>query len=198
MSVDFFIFAVLLLVNGLLAVAMLLAARTLGQPKMAMLLAAAFGGNVLLYASDATYFFLFKGDIWVNLAVSAIAMTPPILAAMAYRMRSGLPSRTLPLVATHAAGLLLILWYSIVDPDRGMRSAIVPLYAAAVLLFGVTTALAHPGRKLRLGNGRSSLPASASPRSSWPAASCSRRWATANRPPSTAPIPTSSSSACRR
>ncbi|ARR52536.1 hypothetical protein HY78_03245 [Rhizorhabdus wittichii DC-6] len=42
-SVDFFIFAVLLLVNGLLAVAMLLAARTLGQPKMAMLLAGAFG-----------------------------------------------------------------------------------------------------------------------------------------------------------
>lgn len=150
-SVDFFIFAVLLLVNGLLAVAMLLAARTLGQPKMAMLLAGAFGGNVLLYASDATYFFLFKGNSWVNLAVSSIAMTPPILAAMAYRMRSGLPSRVVPLIATHVAALLLILWYSIGDPDRGMRSAIVPLYASAVLLFGVTTALAHPGRKLRLG-----------------------------------------------
>lgn len=151
MSVDFFIFAVLLLVNGLLAVAMLLASRTLGQPKMALLLAAAFGGNVLLYASDAAYFFFFKGDIWVNLLVSWFAMTPPILAAMAYRMRSGLPYRTVPLFASQLAGLLLILWYSIGDPNSGMRNAVVPFYAAAILMFGVTTALWHPGRKLRLG-----------------------------------------------
>lgn len=151
MSVDFFIFAVLLLVNGLLALAMLLAARTLGQPKMALLLAGAFGGNVLLYATDAAYFYFFKGDIWVNLAVSWIAMTPPILAAMAYRMRSGLPLQAGPLIASQLAGLLLILWYSVGEPDSGMRSAIVPFYAAAVLMFGVTTALWHPGRELRLG-----------------------------------------------
>jgi len=150
-SVDFFIFAVLLLVNGLLALAMLLAARTLGQPKMALLLAGAFGGNVLLYASDAIYFFFLHDNIWVNLLVSWFAMTPPILAAMAYRLRSGLPYRTVPLFATQAAGLLLILWFSVGDPNYGLRNAIVPFYAAAILLFGVTTALWHPGRELRLG-----------------------------------------------
>lgn len=150
-SVNFFIFAVLLLVNGLLALAMLLASRTLGQPKMAMLLAAAFGGNVLLYAGDAVYYLFFKGDIWISLAVSSMAMTPPTLAAMAYRMRSGLPSRLVPIIASHVAALLLILCYNLIDPGQGARNPIVPFYAAAVLLFGVTTALAHPGRKLRLG-----------------------------------------------
>jgi len=150
-SVDFFIFAVLLLINALMALAMLLASRTLGQPRMAMLLAGAFGCNVLLYASDALYFFFFRGNIWMNLVVSAIAMASPIFAAMAYRLRSGLPLRTLPLVASHGLALLLILWFSVGSPDRGMMSAIVPFYAAFILLFGVTTALWHPGRHLRLG-----------------------------------------------
>ncbi len=49
MSADVFIFAVLLVVNALMALAMLLAARTLGQARIAYILAATFGTNVLLY-----------------------------------------------------------------------------------------------------------------------------------------------------
>lgn len=149
-SADVFIFAVLLVVNALMALAMLLAARTLGQARIAYILAAAFGTNVLLYMADAIYIFRFRGNIHVHLVVSMIAMTPPILAATAYRLRAGLPLYLGRLAASHALATCVILWFSYVDPSRGYRSAVVPLYAATVLIFG-TTALLRPGRRLRLG-----------------------------------------------
>lgn len=145
-----FIFSVLLLINALMALAMLLAARTLGQPKVALFMAAAFGGNVVLYTADAGYFFYYRGNIWLNLAVSAIAMVPPIFAASAYRLRAGLPSRRIFFVASHLAAMLLMLWFSIGMPNVGMRGAVVPIYAAAILMFGVT-AMWRPGRTLLLG-----------------------------------------------
>lgn len=150
MSTDIFIFSVLLLINGLMAVAMLLAARTLGQPRVALYLAAAFGGNVLLYASDAIYYFYFHGHIWVNLAVSAFALAPPIFAASAYRLRAGLPSRRPFFIGSFLAALLLILWFSTAMPNEGLRGAVVPLYAAGILLLGVTS-MWRPGRALLLG-----------------------------------------------
>ncbi|ATE65924.1 sensor domain-containing diguanylate cyclase [Rhizorhabdus dicambivorans] len=150
MSVDAFIFAILLVVNALMALAMLLAARTLGQPRIAYILACTFGINVLLYIVDAIYIFLFRGNLALNLIVSMIAMTPPIFAATAYRLRSGLPLHLGRLAAAHLAATALILWFSYFDPNRGYRSAIVPLFAASVLIFG-TTALVRPGRRLRLG-----------------------------------------------
>lgn len=149
-TTDIFIFSVLLLINALMALAMLLASRTLGQPRVALLLAAAFGGNVLLYISDAAYHFLYSDNIWLNLAVSAIAMLPPICAASAYRLRSGLPFRIGILAASYLVGMLLILWFSIGSPNPGLRGAVVPIYAAAILMFGVT-AMWRPGRTLRLG-----------------------------------------------
>ncbi len=149
-TTDIFIFSVLLLINALMALAMLLAARTLGQPRVARLLAAAFGGNVLLYAADATYIFFFRGNIWLNLVVSAIAMTTPIFAASAYRLRAGLPPRPGLFIGSAVTALLVILWFSIGYPNQGWRGAIVPFYAAAVLLFGIT-AMWRPGRKLLLG-----------------------------------------------
>jgi diguanylate cyclase (GGDEF)-like protein len=149
-SADTFIFTILLIVNALMALAMMLAARTLGQPKTAYILAGAFGGNVLLYIADGIYFFLFRGNLALNLLVSAIAMTPPILAATAYRLRSGLPLYLGRIAACHLAATGLILWFSYVDPNRGYRSAIVPLFAASVLIFG-TTGLLRTGRRLRLG-----------------------------------------------
>lgn len=150
MSADIFIFAVLLVVNALMALAMLLAARTLGQAKIAYILAAAFGTNVLLYLADAIYVFRFRGNLPVNLIVSMIAMTPPILAATAYRLRGALPLYLGRLAGSYLLATGVILWFSYVDPSRGYRSAVVPLYAAAVLIFG-TTALLRPGRRLRLG-----------------------------------------------
>ncbi len=151
MSVDLFIFAVLLLINALMTIAMLLAARTLGQPRMAKMLAAAFGCNVLLYIADPIYYFYFRGNPWANLLVSVFATTTPVLAAMAYRMRSGLPDKTGYFLATQAAALLAIFLVSSGYPGRGIAGAIVPFYAAAVLLFGVTSALLRPGRQLLLG-----------------------------------------------
>lgn len=150
MSIDSFIFSVLLLINALMALAMLLAARTLGQPKMAWLLAGAFGGNVLMYISNAIYLFFYRGDIWLNLLVSALAMIPVHFAAAAYRMRSGLPLHLRRVAISYSFAMLVILWFSIGDPNRGFRSAVVPIYAAAILLYG-TTALLRPGRRLRLG-----------------------------------------------
>ena len=149
-SVDIFIFTVLLVVNGLMALAMLLAARSLGQPRIATILALAFGTNVLLYIADAIYIFRFRGNLQINLIVSMIAMTPPILAATAYRLRSGLPLHLGRLAASHLLATGVVLWFSYVDPNRGYRSAVVPIYAASVLVFG-TTALLRPGRRLRLG-----------------------------------------------
>lgn len=151
MSVDIFIFAVLLLINALMTIAMLLASRTLGQPKMAKMLAGAFGCNVLLYTADPIYYFYFRGDPWANLLVSVFATTTPILAAMAYRMRSGLPHKTPYFVVSQAAALLVIFFFSTGYPDRGLAGAVVPFYAAIVLLFGVTSALLRPGRQLLLG-----------------------------------------------
>ena len=151
MPVDLFIFAVLLLINGLLAVAMLLASRTLGQPQMARLLAAAFGCNVLLYIADPIYYFYFRGNAWVNLLVSVFAVGTPVLAAMAYRLRSGLPHRLKAFVASQLVALLGIFVTSKGYPDRSIAGAIVPFYASAVVLFGVVTALWRPGRVLRLG-----------------------------------------------
>ncbi|KKC27872.1 GGDEF domain-containing protein [Sphingomonas sp. SRS2] len=150
MPVDLFIFMVLLLVNALMALALLLAARTLGQRRMAHFLAGAFGLNVLMYLSNAIYTFLFPENVWLDLFVSALALTPPILATLAYRLRSGLPLRTRPLFVSQAAALLTIALFTFAIPNRGLSGAVVPLYAAAVLLFGVT-ALWRPGRKLRLG-----------------------------------------------
>lgn len=149
-STDIFIFSVLLLINGLMAIAMLLAARTLGQPRVALFLAAAFGGNVLLYVADAIYYFRYHGNIWINLGVSLIALLPPIFATSAYRLRAGLPSRRPFFIASAAAAMLLILLFSTAVPNVGLRGAIVPFYAAAILLFGVT-AMWRPGRRLRLG-----------------------------------------------
>ncbi|MGC6330921.1 GGDEF domain-containing protein [Rhizorhabdus sp. FW153] len=151
MSVDLFIFAVLLLINALMTIAMLLASRTLGQPRMAKMLAAAFGCNVLLYIADPIYYFYFRGNPWVNLLVSIFATTTPVLAAMAYRMRSGLPHKTGYFLTSQAIALLTIFIVSSGYPDRGVSGAIVPFYAAAVLLFGVTSALLRPGRQLLLG-----------------------------------------------
>jgi diguanylate cyclase (GGDEF)-like protein len=149
-TTDQFIFAVLLLVNALMSLAMLLASRTLGQPRMARLLAAAFGGNVLLYATDAVYFFHYLGNPWLNLLVCAMAMAPPIPMAMAYRLRSGLPLRTGAFLAGHALAMLAIAWFSFGDPNRGAQGAMVEIYSAAALSFAVT-ALWRPGRRLRLG-----------------------------------------------
>lgn len=150
MPINLFIFAVLLLVNALMAVAMLLASRTLGQPKMALLLACAFGGNVLLYLTDAIYIYLFHGHVWISILVSATAMIPSIFAASAYRMRSGLPLRLKLLIGALIIGLLLIWWLSTGYPNRGLREAVVPFYAAAVLLFAMS-GLLRRGHKLRLG-----------------------------------------------
>lgn len=150
MSVDSFIFSVLLLINALMTLAMLLAARTLGQPRMALLLAGAFGCNVLMYVADAIYIFFYRGDIWLNLLVSAMAMIPAILAATAYRFRSELPLHLGRIAVSYALAILVILWFSLADPNRGLRSAVVPIYAAAVLLYGMT-ALLRPGRRRRLG-----------------------------------------------
>lgn len=149
MPVDLFIFMVLLLVNALLALALMLASRTLGQRRMAHFLAGAFGFNVLMYLGNAAYIFLFKGNVWLDLLVSALALTPPILATFAYRLRSGLPLYAARLFASQAAAMLVIAWFTFAVPNRGLSGAVVPLYAAAVLMFGVT-ALWRPGRKLRL------------------------------------------------
>lgn len=150
MPVDLFIFMVLLLVNALMALALMLAARTLGQRRMAHFLAGAFGINVLMYLGNAIYIFVLKDSIWLDLLVSALALTPPILATLAYRLRSGLPLYAARLFASQAAAMLVIAWFTLAVPNRGVSGAVVPLYAAAVLLFGVT-ALWRPGRKLRLG-----------------------------------------------
>lgn len=149
-STDVFIFSVLLLINTLMALAMLLAARTLGQPRVTYVLAGAFGGNVLLYITDAIYIFAFRGSIAFNLLVSAIAMATPITAALAYRLRGRLPLLLGRFAASHALALLLILWFSIAEPNRGFRAAVVPIYASGVLLFGIT-AMWRPGRQMRLG-----------------------------------------------
>lgn len=151
MPIDLFIFAVLLLVNGLLAVAMLLASRTLGQPQMARMLAGAFACNVLLYTADPIYYSYFRGNVWANLLVSLFAVGTPVLAAMAYRLRSGLPHRLPMFIATQIAALFIIFLASKGFPDRSIAGAIVPFYAAGILLFGVVTALWRPGRVLRLG-----------------------------------------------
>lgn len=148
--VEFFIFAILLLVNALMAIAMLLASRSLGQPRMAALLACAFGGNVLLYITNAAYFYAFKGNVWIQLLVDLTAMFPVIFAASAYRLRSGLPLRLPVLLGFLVLSMGLVAWFGIVDPNRGLQASIVPFYAAGVLLFG-TTALLRPGRKLLLG-----------------------------------------------
>lgn len=150
MSTDIFIFSVLLLINTLMALAMLLAARTLGQPRVAYVLAGAFGGNVLLYIADAIYVFAFRGNVAFNLLVSAIAMGTPITAAIAYRLRARVPLLLGRFAASHALATLLILWFSVAEPNRGFRSAVVPIYAAGVLLFGIT-AMWRPGRRMRLG-----------------------------------------------
>lgn len=150
MSVDIFIFAVLLLVNALMALAMALAARTLGQRRMAHFLAGAFGCNVLMYLGDAAYNLLFTENEWLDLLVSALALIPPILATLAYRLRSGLPLYARRLFAGQAAAMLVIALFTFAFPNRGLAGAVVPLFAAGVLLFGVT-ALWRPGRQLRLG-----------------------------------------------
>lgn len=150
MSVDFFIFAVLLLINALMTLAMLLASRTLGQPKMAYLLAAAFGGNVLLYVSDAIYYFLFRDNVWADMAVSAVAMVPPLFAAMAYHHRSGLPLHLRRMAASYALAMAIVLWFGLVDPNKGYRGAVVPFYAAGVLLYAMT-AVVRPGRRIQPG-----------------------------------------------
>lgn len=149
-SADIFIFSILLLINALLALAMLLAAKTLGQPKVALLLAAAFGGNVLLYIVNAIHFFHFRSHLWLDVAVSAIALVPPIFAASAYRLRAGLASRRTFFALSWLAAMLLILLFSTVVPNVGLRGAVVPIYAAGILMFGVT-AMWRPGRKLLLG-----------------------------------------------
>ena len=145
-----FIFSVMLLINSVLTLAMLLAARTLGQPKVALLLAASFGSTVLLYAVNAIYFFHFLGHIWINLMVAMVAMIPPIFAVSAYRLRAGLPSRHNLYIFSHLGATLLILWFSVAMPHAGLRGAIVPLYSAMVLLFGITS-MWRPGRPLQLG-----------------------------------------------
>lgn len=150
MSADIFIFSILLIVNALMTVAMALAARSLGQPKVAYLLAIAFGTNVLMYVADAIYIFRFHDNVPLDFVVSLMAMIPPILAATAYRLRSGLPLLLGRVAASYAAAACLLLWFGFIDPNRGYRGAVVPLYAAAILVFG-TTALLRPGRRLRLG-----------------------------------------------
>ena len=150
MTTDTFIFSVLLLINALMAVAMLLSARTLGQPRVSNYLAAAFGSNVLMYTTDAIYFFLYHGNEWINLSVSAIALVPPIFAASAYRLRAGLPPRRTFFILSYALAMLAMVLLSFVFVEKGLRDAIVPFYAAAILLFGVT-AMWRPGRKLLLG-----------------------------------------------
>lgn len=150
MTTDQFIFAVLLLVNALLSVAMLLASRTLGGPRIARLLAMAFGGNVLLYATDAIYFFDYLGNPYLNLIVCAMAMAPAIPMALAYRLRSGLKLRIDRFVTGLVAAMLAIVWFSFGDPNRGAQGAIVEIYSAVTLSFAVT-ALWRPGRRLLLG-----------------------------------------------
>lgn len=149
-SVEIFIFAVLLVVNALMALAMMLAARTLGQPRIAHLLAAAFGINVLIYVGDAIYVLAFRGNLGIHLIVSMLAMSSPIFSSSAFRLRSGLPLHIGRLAACHALASIVIMWFSFADPNRGYRAAVVPLFAAAVLIYG-TTALLRPGRRLRLG-----------------------------------------------
>ena len=149
-STDVFIFSVLLLINALMAVAMLLASRTLGQPRVACLLAAAFGGNVLMYLIDAIYFFQFRGNLWLNAVLSILAMIPVIFAASAYRLRAGLPPRRIFFIMSVVGATLLVLLFSFVMPLPGPRGAIVPIFAAAMLLFGIT-AMWRPGRTLLLG-----------------------------------------------
>ena len=148
--IDLFIFSVLLLINALMALALLLAARTLGQRRMAHFLAAAFGFNVLMYASNAVYTFLFPDSTAFDLLVSAICLIPPVLATMAYRLRSGLPPLVGRLVASQALAMLAILFFTFAWPNHGLAESVVPLYAAAILVFGVT-ALWRPGRRLLLG-----------------------------------------------
>ena len=150
MPTDMFIFSVMLLINALLTVAMLLAARTLGQHRVAMLLAASFGSNVLLYVVNAIYFFHFYGQVWPNLVVAMVAMVPPTFAVSAYRLRAGLPSWRNFFISSHLAASVLILWFSFAMPHAGLRGAIVPLYAAMILFFGVTS-MWRPGRPLLLG-----------------------------------------------
>lgn len=149
-STDFFIFAVLLQINSLLAIAMLLAARSLGQPRVATLLAAAFGANVLLYAANAIQFFYYRDDVWIGLGVAMIAMVPPTFAVSAYRLRAGLPSWRTFFITSHVTATLLFFLFSVVTPHAGLHGAIVPLYSAMILMLGITS-MWRPGRPLQLG-----------------------------------------------
>ncbi len=150
MSLDFFIFAVLLLINALMALAMLLASRTLEQPVMARLLACAFGNNVVMYLGNAAYLFLFRDNVWLDLAVSSLALSPPIFASIAYRLRSGLALHVRGFVIAYILAILAMVWFEFGYKDHGFESAVVPIFAAGVLLYG-TTALLRRGRRLRLG-----------------------------------------------
>ncbi len=147
MSTEFFILAVLLLINTLLVAAMLLAARNLGQPRVALLWAGAFGCNVVTYILNALYFVFYHDRIAVFLLMSVVAICGPILASAGFRMRAGLPLRPRLAAASLMLALAIMLFFSFVDDNRGARGAVVPFLASLWLTLGVR-AMWRRGRRL--------------------------------------------------
>jgi diguanylate cyclase (GGDEF)-like protein len=149
-SEQYFIVAILLLINSLLAVAMLLAARTLGQPVLARLWAAAFSCNVLIYILNVVYLLYFRDNGWFYAGMSLVAMTGPVLATTAFRYRTCLPLRLERFITVLILATGVILYYSLIDLNKGWRSAVVPIVAAGTLLVGAFT-MWRPGRTPAMG-----------------------------------------------
>ena len=150
MSTDFFILTILLMVNLLTATALLLAARSLGQPKVAHLLAAAFGCNVLMYIVDVIYIALFRDNVPLLCLLNALGTLGTMFAAAGMRVRVGLPPKLWIYAVVQVLTLALTLYFSLIDLNKGARGAIVPLLASAMIVWG-TTAMWRPRRKLLLG-----------------------------------------------
>ncbi|TZG28777.1 GGDEF domain-containing protein [Sphingomonas montanisoli] len=150
MSTDFFILTILLMVNVLVATALLLAARSLGQPLVARLLAAAFCCNVVMYIVDVLYLALFRDSVALLCLLNALGTLGTMFAAAGMRVRVGLPPKIWIYAAVQVLTLALTLYFSLVDPNKGARGAIVPLLASSMIVWG-TAAMWRPGRKLLLG-----------------------------------------------
>ncbi|RVT95132.1 GGDEF domain-containing protein [Sphingomonas crocodyli] len=150
MSTDFFILTILLMVNALVATALLLAARSLGQPLVARLLAAAFGCNVVMYIVDVLYIAMFRDSLAMFCLLNVLATLGTMFAAAAMRVRVGLPPKLWIYAAAQVLTLALTLYFWVIDPNKGARGAIVPLMASAMIIWG-TLAMWRPGRKLLLG-----------------------------------------------
>ena len=116
-STDFFILAILLLINMVMVVAMMVAARTLGQPVISYFWAAAFASNIVMYVVNGIYLSLFRDNIaWLCL-LNVFAMLGPSLATIAFRIRVGLSVFIRRPIGVQILCLAFTLYFSLVDPN---------------------------------------------------------------------------------